>query len=409
MACGCPNGYTYNQDTGLCEKLVYSDPSFGLYPTLPPLNCTNKSFMSGGTLMYPSISKAQWPLLGNSATPPFFVDHLGTNIIPASVLLNGNFWISGGQSYLSRMNMGAVGMKYSDSPQGYAVCLTVEDGELYTFAICSVWGYNLYIDGNLVIQYFPATSTEAADYLQIVPIQLDLGNHNIYIESITKINCGGDSFGAFLFEIYKNVSIVDLASITTTTALYNIIATQKVNGIDNPITTEQLRYRPFDTGEFGTYGCDAGNLTMCQEGAATCVSTETEPPTPCYFKLINCADGTIHYTTTNLSGYMSLFVQFNEISGCYAINASETAPSPITVTIKSTFTTCELCRRVYYRLVDCAGTAHDLYTYTDLSANLNKTIRIAGSSVCWIVLNGTYNSAAVSVEVTNALNGCQDC
>ena len=411
MVCGCPTYYTYNPSTGMCELTVLDDAVYANDLLVPPNFAVSANYQSGGTVIFPLITSSQYPLTAVNTSIPSYLDHLGVAINPSNTLLSGDYWISAGSPTRGRMNMIGVGMRTSLSYQGYLAAVDVKYGEVYSLGISSIWGFNVYIDGTLAVSYNPSVSVQAYAYYQIIPLQLTLGAHTFLIESISgDLQAGStDSWGGFVFELYKDVTPQILSSITTEVQLSSYVAKQTINGIGQNISTAILRYSPMDTGEFGNYSCTQGHLNACVDGKIVCQYESSVAPIPCCFRLTNCQTGEHFFTQTDLSSYLSNFITIEEVSGSFAITVDGACTVSIPVTVSGYYSTCAAASAVYYRLIACPGNIPDLYTTSDLSAYMNKTIKIRGYGHCWTVFAGTSGNKLTNVEVTSSFDTCQTC
>ena len=124
---------------------------------------------------------------------------------------------------------------------------------------------------------------------------------------------------------------------------------------------------PFVTGTPGQYQVIEG--LDCVDG---------ECPTICY-KLTNCDTGEVINTITDLSSYYNLnqVVTLLNNEGCWQIdiNQPEECDCPINVTVLTYFSDCPTCLGITaYKLTGCDQTLPIIYTTSDLSLYVGKTI-----------------------------------
>lgn len=434
MGCGCPDGYIRNADTGLCDRFLETDAVLASAPVLPPVLCTNSLFCRYGTAVYSTITPDQYPLTENQVEPPTFTDALGAVIAPSVTLVGGDLWV-GGSKTKGRLNQAGIGLLPPLGQwQGYSNCLNVEEGDLYSVAVAASYGFKITIDNQVAVVYTPIPYILGFNYLHVFTFQLSEGLHNVLVEGLSGDTLGRSCFdqygspipcanmyavsppvdcpnlGAFAFEIYKNVTAQILANISTQNELNDYYAIRHMNSSGQYITSLLLSGSPTDTGSNGNYVC-AGNINSCTEGVMKCQILDTQSYTPCCFKLINCATGAIIISNTDLNAYQDKIVKIGG-DECYAININSdpTCAGAIAVTVSEYFDTCEICTRVYSRLVDCQGVHADIVTYTDLSEYEGKIISIAGSDRCWMISQNISDiENAVEIEIVESFDDCEDC
>lgn len=133
----------------------------------------------------------------------------------------------------------------------------------------------------------------------------------------------------------------------------------------------------------------------------------------CYY-LADCANNfpTIH-TNTDFGQYVGKTIIVASFPGvCWQVitapNCTGAVPFPaVVVTVHDN---CEDCLQVCYRLVDCIGAKPPIITSTDLSAYLNKVIKIVGcDSVCYIVTSSATCEGSMVVEVDTSYDTCELC
>lgn len=417
--CGCPDGYSFNSITGLCELLVDGPFSVGNNPKEIPTVCAERENMVFGTVIYPTTTPTQFPLIGQSTLSPSFLDVLGATLTPASSILSGNLWISGGSTSNGLLNLRGVGLPLPiNTWYGVVGCVEVLEGHTLNFALSAKTAFRLYIDGILAIIYQPALPVKANSYLHIFPVTLSAGNHTYRAEALcdTLYSCNGgfnNGTGNFVFEIYDNVTPASLALITTLAGLNAVYAT--VFAGQTPALIAGLQFDVSSVDDYSNYYCPAGSiLNSCSlDGAFTCPVLYTHPFVPCCFNLIECTTGAIIKTNTDLNSYIGHIIKIEEYPGCYLITSSSEFPcsEAISTTPTEFFQTCQACNQVYYKLTDCNGIVADVYTPTDLSSNVGLVIKISGyNDICWIVtlFEGTPSESAI-VIVGSQFSSCESC
>lgn len=431
MSCGCPDKYTYNESSGVCEHLERTQAELNPAPVLPPSLETDPAFMRWGTLVFPPIATDKFPITLTSFVNPEYKDVNNTVILPVDTLISGNMWVSNHSIGGGRFNQAGIGLLAPGSQwQGYVKCLTVEEGDQISVAIGATRGFRILINGVLAAVAQPIYPVRLSDYLHVIPFTLPAGDHTFQVEGLSAthgvpcvdengftVECGSNSaiygtkMGGFVCELYKNVTAQILSEIMDQDSLNGYYAKHSINGVQTAITTLLLQGSPTDTGVHGNYIC-SDYLDNSIEGAYYCVKTLTEPYGECCFKLINCLTGAVTITNTNLNQYLDKIIKVNEQSGCYIINIEddEDCSGAIAVTIKDEFDTCELCNKVYYKLVDCTGNVASLYTDYNLASHVGKIIKISGYTVCWIVvIEGDADKDLITPVIVSSYDTCEEC
>lgn len=434
MSCGCPEGYFLNSSTGLCQKLVRTDADLVVSPKLPKQICTSPYFCRRGSAWYPTITSSQYPLQGISSTLPTFQDTLGAIITPSATLVSG-LWI-GGDEDRGRLNLAGIGLlPPANEWQGYSSCIQVEEGDLFTVGISASYGFRIFIDGELAVNYLPIPPVTPAEYYHLFTFDLSEGLHNILFEGLSRdvtgracrdrygadIACNSvyavyppqncPNLGTLVGEIFKNVTPQILSNTADQNALNKLYAKRYANSSEQYITTLLLCGSPTDTGTNGNYSCEAGYLNSCFPGYMKCDSWVTTSSGACCYDLVNCKTGEVDIVTnTNLNTYLDKIVEVD--GNCYMINinSSEDCSGAVSVTVDAYFDDCETCTRVYYRLIDCRGVADDIVVYGDLSEYLGKIIQIFEHGACWMISQNVPSTEnAVEVEVFADYETCQTC
>ncbi len=126
------------------------------------------------------------------------------------------------------------------------------------------------------------------------------------------------------------------------------------------------------------------------------------------YKLISCDNNDVIYTLLNLEAYIGQVVKLD--CGCYIVQQINYLPSnPQVIKLEDVFTNCVECQRTYYKLIDCAGEAAPIITYTDLSLNVGQVVKVENCLECWTVEETTEHLNATTVVVTNPYEDCIEC
>jgi hypothetical protein len=133
---------------------------------------------------------------------------------------------------------------------------------------------------------------------------------------------------------------------------------------------------------------------------------------PIYYKLTSCEGNGVIYSYLNLEAYVGQVIKTD--CGCYKVEVIDYEPPNFQdIKFEGLYTDCVSCTRTYYELVDCAGVADNIYTYTDLSSYVGQTIKIENCDECWTVNlvdnpESIYAGAGV-VVVTESHANCVEC
>lgn len=416
--CGCPDGYSYNSLTGLCETIIDGAFSVGNNPKEIPTVCSDRENMVNGTVIYPLLSTSQFPLTGQSTLSPSFLDNLSNTIIPTSTILSGFLWISSGLSSNGLLNIRGVGLPSPiNTWYGVVGCVEVLTGHTLSFALSAKTAFRLYIDGVLAVIHQPALPAKANANLHIFPITLSAGNHTYRAEALcdATYSCNGglnNTNGNFIFEIYDNVTPASLALITTLSGLNAVYAT--VFAAQTPALIAGLQFDVSSVDDYSNYYCPPGSiLNSCSLGGAfTCPILYTQPFVPCCFNLVECTSSVIVKTNVDLSSYIGHIIKIQEATGCYMITSTTEFPcsEAIPVTPIQFYEECIACNQVFYKLTDCNGVATDVYTSVNLSASIGSVIKISGyDDICWIPSISDSIPSDFFVVINFTFTSCEEC
>jgi hypothetical protein len=105
------------------------------------------------------------------------------------------------------------------------------------------------------------------------------------------------------------------------------------------------------------------------------------------YKFTNCTNPLqVQYTYNDFSAYVGHGVEL-ECGQCWLVEQIDYAPPSVQViTVAFDFESCAACARTYYLLQDCSGILPDIYTFTDLSNQVNLIIKLKDCDTCWRVL-----------------------
>jgi hypothetical protein len=141
----------------------------------------------------------------------------------------------------------------------------------------------------------------------------------------------------------------------------------------------------------------------------TCLECNPNPN----YELVNCEDGSIVYTSSDLSNYVGQVVELdNGYSGCWIVNVfNSDIPSDVPVTVLSAYNDCEACKTTYYVLSDCLEIEADIITSTNLSDYVGQVITLEWCpTVCWNVSESqTSLNAGILGDIGQEFDTCLDC
>ena len=132
------------------------------------------------------------------------------------------------------------------------------------------------------------------------------------------------------------------------------------------------------------------------------------------YELVNCEDGSIIYTSTDLSEYVEQVVQL-EVYGneCWFVRVLDSQiPSDTTVNVSESFATCPECTSSYFLLEDCntLSSTEPIVTITDLSQYVGQVITLLTCpEICWTVSETDYSPDYQVVNVESDFEGCEEC
>lgn len=126
------------------------------------------------------------------------------------------------------------------------------------------------------------------------------------------------------------------------------------------------------------------------------------------YRLTACEGTDVIYTMLNLEAYIGQVVKLN--CGCYEVEQiNYLPPNPQVIKLEDIYANCIECARSYWKLIDCAGEATPIITYTDLSLYEKQVVKIENCEECWIVESTQEHLNATTVVVTESHVDCETC
>ena len=133
------------------------------------------------------------------------------------------------------------------------------------------------------------------------------------------------------------------------------------------------------------------------------------------YKFTNCTNSAIvKYSTDDFSAYVGEVVKL-DCGECWIVSQINYNPPAVQpIVILTNFENCISCARTYYQLDDCANIENSIYTYTDLSANVNQSVKLQNCTTCWSVTlleNPSFEISSNAAEVIIESNfvDCVEC
>ena len=442
--CGCPEGYTYNFVTGLCE----------LEEQIPALcdevlcnvvlagctNCTNQ-YNQGGAYFYEDATGRPLPISEDgSGTSPFYYDALldnSGNILNLDTTINNgsnppgtiknNLWGTGkcADGRLSNIgvwaNVNTSDCLVNNDPIhqwiGFTVPVDAPIAAVYSIGFAADDRVRITIDGQLFA--IIDLTTFAYKAWHVIPITLSAGTHNILVEGYN--NSGTASLGA---EIYSTTpSTLSGLSIPSELDPYIVWSTA-----DRVGSTFDLAATPDQGGSGESCGgceCPDGYTMAYVNGLLTCVRTDTVAFEPCNCYLAtNCEDPedtqlvSIDSTLDPLD--LTLIYVFDfDLTKCWTIQESLDCPfdNPIS-TVSASYASCEICLGVCYKLTDCESGEIIYINNVAYAEYVGNTIRVN-----YEVSQGVFEIRCYTVEevqcpdvtipsigdILDCFDSCEDC
>jgi hypothetical protein len=298
--CECPEGFTYNGATGLCERTLETVAEYtgGLLPIVA--GSKNSNYGKFGLRLYPDISSLTWPILGDGTNATYTLNEnngAGPAVIPTANVKNEAFGSdvpgcstgsTGGR--LNKAGIWATGFP-NNQELSFEFCVDIPgpDTKQYLIGIAGDNKIKFYIDGTLAV-FLDATSsvTRPFNHWHTFPLTLTPGTHTI---KLSGLNLGSAAaFGAEIYDIsltefqanlmYPAVGAGNCGSTEAQLEPYIIFSTRDYIGNSVP-----------DPNNPGVWSCPDGSSVDYCEGVPICKITESVPlDCDCYL-IIPC-DGT---------------------------------------------------------------------------------------------------------------------
>lgn len=361
--CECPEGFTYNGETGLCERETETVAEYS--GTLLPIVAGSKNnfYCDSGLRLYPDISSLTWPILGNGTSNSNYTlnenNGAGAAVIPTANVENEAFGsdVSGcdtGQTggRLNKAGIWATGFP-NNQELSFEFCVDIPGlkEKQYLIGLAGDNYVRFYIDGSLAVDLNSPGSgvTTPFRHWHTFPVTLSPGIHTI---KLSGLNFGGAaSFAAEIYDItltefqanllYPAVGSGNCGSTEAQLEPYIIFSTRDYIGQSVPDPTNP-----------GVWSCPGGETVDFCNGIPVCKLLETVPLACDCYLIIPC-DGTDTFTSIDQSyaDYVNTFVEVSgpEYTGCaYVVQTEEGYCNDTTATTVPTGVACDCTLRCWW-------------------------------------------------------------
>lgn len=371
--CECPEGFTYNEVTGLCERETETIAEYSGGTLLPIVNGSRiqgaASYTNLGVRLYDDITSLPWPILGDGTSfsgytikdnngaginlpfiGPVQNNAFGNDISGCKTQINLNPTLSVFVGRLLKAGVWATGFP-NNQELSFQFCIDVTETKQYVIGIAGDNKVKINIDGSdaVFLDTSNSLTTVPFRYWHAFPVTLTAGTHTIILSGL---NLGGEA--SFAAEIYD---------ITTTEFQANLMYPAVGSGNCGSTEAQLEPYIIFSTRDYigqgvpdpsdpGTYSCpDGSTLDECT-GIPVCKTIETiELVCNCYM-VIPC-DGTDFFVSNDpvYAPYVDSFtsVAGPEYTGCaYVIETTSEFCNDSTVTTVPTDTPCDCTLRCWW-------------------------------------------------------------
>lgn len=372
--CGsCPEGYTYNPSTGLCDRIESTQPI--CFPTtyIAQAGNQNINYSQNGAKFYEDATGRPYPLIEVGAG---INDNLGNALNQVGSSTLSPLWANGGSLTDGRLHAVGIWTNAGSNPVnewiGFTACIEVPVDTTYCIGIAADNYVRFKIDGQLI---YSATTGSVATFRdwKVIPITLTAGTHNIQLEGLNLA-----SFATFGAEIYQ-ADVPTLLAMSTPGELAAVTI----------FSTGDKTGSTFDLGEQSGCNCPQDyNLSICND-SLECVRLMSVPFEPCRCWLaINCQDSgdtvVIRFEDESFTPDLSLiYVLDIDLEKCYTIQEvtcqdqdENGEPDATIVIIIESYPTCEDCIGTCYVITDCESQESWIVENDALAGYVGKTIEV---------------------------------
>ena len=360
--CECPEGFTYNEITELCERETETIAEYS--GTLLPVvaGSRNEAYCDFGLRLYPDITNLVWPILGTGPNNAGYTlnqnNGTGPVVIPTANIQNEAFGSNiagcstssiGGR--LNKAGIWATGFP-NNQELSFEFCIEIVGAKKqYMIGLAGDNYVRFYIDGSLAVDLNSPGSgvTTPFRHWHTFPITLGPGTHTI---KLSGLNFG--SAAAFAAEIYD---------ITLTDFQANLMYPAVGSGNCGSTEAQLEPYIIFSTRDYigqsisnpntpGVWTCPGGEPVDFCNGIPVCKILETIPLACDCYLIIPC-DGTNTFTSIDKSyeDYINTFVEVSgpEYTGCaYVVKTEYVYCNDSTATTVPTRVACDCELRCWW-------------------------------------------------------------
>lgn len=147
------------------------------------------------------------------------------------------------------------------------------------------------------------------------------------------------------------------------------------------------------------------SVNITYENCVACLPIEA-------YVLTNCENESLQkFSEEDLSIYVGKIVSLDCGDCWYVDQIDYKPPQTQEFVVENVYESCEQCSRAYFILFDCEGSLEPITTFTDMTAYLGSTLKLAGYTGCWTVQTSPtpdYQNA-IEVSVTTEFEDCDTC
>ncbi len=147
------------------------------------------------------------------------------------------------------------------------------------------------------------------------------------------------------------------------------------------------------------------SVNITYENCVACLPIEA-------YVLTNCENDLLQkFSEEDLSIYVGKIVSLDCGDCWYVDKIDYKPPQTQEFVIENVYESCEQCSRAYFILYDCEGDLEPITTFTDMTAYLDSTLKLAGQPGCWTAYTSPtpdYQNA-IEVSVIKQYEDCETC
>ncbi len=290
--CACIAGYTFNSETGLCEKTILFPATFTGATTFIETGSDDSVYSVSGAFMYPSLDLYVWPIRGFQPASTYELkDNTGFGALLSSTASSINSIFKSVNTATGRLNIAGIWANVWPDLEwlSFSFCITITEAKQYVIGIAGDNHTRVEIDspsfGGLieVITLYSTTDAAGTNHIPaittpfnkwfLLPITLPVGSHTIILSGFNEF--GPKTVAA---EIYDQTAIEMLAlmapGMTVVDLEPHILFSTKnlvVPFPDGPLVIAAA-------GAVGTWSCPDPETTFSEcHGVPACIMVESIP------------------------------------------------------------------------------------------------------------------------------------